>query len=81
MYTRREKQRGTLGMQPICVYPDSHIKKPGELALTGPKFPSELSQGFVGSAGFASLAGIEAVSGGLVSVELAFAAGLEASLL
>jgi hypothetical protein len=68
-------------MQPNYASPDSHIKKPGELALTGPKSPSELTQGFVGSAGFASLAGIEAVSGGLVSVELAFAAGLEASLL
>jgi hypothetical protein len=55
-------------------------KWPGELALTGPKVASEVSQGFVvGPAGFGSLAGIEAVSGGLVSVDPALAAGLDAS--
>ena len=46
------------------------IKKPGELALTG--LTIRLIQlGFGGSAGFGSVAGIDAVSGGFVLVEFA----------
>src|SRR5260370_38919215 len=55
-------------------------QRPGEIALTGPKSKSRVSQGFAGSAGFASLVGIEATSGALVFAELALAV-LAASLL
>ena len=83
MYAANEKQRHASARLFASVFIRSllHQKKPGEFALTGPEAQIKmLSQGLVGSAGFGSVAGMEADSGCFVSVELALA-GLEASLL
>src|SRR5258705_686854 len=55
-------------------------KSPVNLCSPGNKPTLNYFQGFVGSVGFGSLAGREAVSGGLVPAELALA-GLEVSAL
>src|SRR6266403_2517204 len=55
-------------------------KSPVNLRSPGNKPTLNYFQGFVGSAGFGSVAGREAVSGGLVPAELALA-GLEVSAL